>query len=333
MARTNVNITEKDLKSALKKSTTQTQAGKVLGITQSYVSQLMKQFGIEAEVIGKTTRDERVELPNYTYKQIKAITKQLMKTSIPTVGYDEVDIEIKTKHNILLIPTADWHIGAKWVWYDRLQEDIEFIRDTANVFTGSNGDLMDNINSSPFRSKAREQTLTVQQQKAFAETYVKELKGKMLWFLNGCHDEWSHDNDGFDLAQYLSHKDQFGYFMGHNGFINLTVGDVVYRLYVTHNTNKNSSANDGHGLRWVCREHGGFDVGIKAHNHKPHVEEFIMRKKRRYIVSCGPYKGVDRFGSKKGYSPLKLEIPGIVLSPHKKEVIQNIDYRELVQYL
>jgi len=333
MARTNRNITEKELKSALKKSTTQTQAAKILKVTQSYVSQLMKTFGMEATVIGKTPKDERVELPNYTYEQIKAITKRLMKTSVSTIGYDEVDIEIKTKHNILLIPQADWHVGAKWVWYNRLESDIDFIRDTSNVFTGLNGDLMDNINSSPFRSKAREQTLTVQQQKAFAETYVKELKGKVLWFLNGCHDEWSHDNDGFDLAQYLSHKDEYGYYMGHNGFINLKVGDVVYRIYVTHNTINNSASNDGHGLRWVCRETGGFDIGIKAHNHKPYVEDFVMRKKRRYGMSCGAYKGKDRYGSKRGYSPLKLEVPGIILSPDEKEVIMNIDYRELVDYL
>jgi len=333
MARTNKNITEKQLEGALGKSKTQTQAGKILGITQSYVSQLMKQLGMEAKIIGKTPKDEKVEMPNYTYDQVKAITKQLMKSSSKTIGYDIVDIEIKTKHNILLIPTADWHIGAKWVWYDRLENDIDFIRDTVNVYTGLNGDFCDNINSSPFRSKAREQTLTVQQQKAFAETYIKQLKGKALWFLNGCHDEWSHDSDGFDLAQYLAAKEQFGYYMGHNGWIRLKVGNVTYKLFVTHNTINNSRINEGHGLKWVCMRGGGFDIGIQAHKHTPHVEDFILRKKRRYLLTCGSYKGPDRYGSKKGYSPLKLEIPGIILNPDEKEVIQNIDYRELVDYL
>lgn len=333
MARTNKNITEKELEDALKKSKTQTQAAKILKVTQSYVSQLMKLWGMEATAIGKTPKDARIEMPNYTYKQLKALTKAMMAVGVPTIGYDEVDIEIKTKKNIMLIPQADWHTGAKWVWYDRLEFDIDFIRDTSNVFTGLCGDLMDNISSSPFKKKTREQTLSVQQQKAFAETYVKELKGKVLWFLNGCHDEWSHDNDGFDLAQYLAHKDEFGYFMGHNGFINLKVGDVVYRLYVTHNTIDNSSRNDGHGLRWVCREHGSFDIGIKAHNHKPYVEDFVMRKKRRFGMCCGSVKGKDRYVSKKGYHPSKLDIPGIILSPDEKEVIMNIDYRELIDYL
>lgn len=333
MARTNKNITKKELEKELGKSRTQAQAAKALEVTQPYISQLMKEYGLGAEAIGKTPKDSRIEMPNYTYKQVKTLTKQLMKTSVPTIGYDDVDIEIKTKHNILLIPEADWHIGAKWVWYDRLEFDIDFIRDTPNTFTGICGDLCDNILSSPFRAKNREQTLSVQQQKAFAETYLKELKGKILWLLNGCHCEWSHDNDGFDLAQYLAHKDQFGYFMGHNGFVNLTVGNVEYKMYVTHNTIDNSSRNDGHGLRWVCRETGGFDIGIKAHNHKPFIDDFIMRKKPRYAMGCGSYKGKDRYVSKRGYHPSTLEIPGMILNPDEKEVIMNLDYRELVKYL
>lgn len=334
MGRTNKNITEEELEEALKKSRTQTQAAKLLGITQSYVSQLMKHFELDAELIGQTEKDPRIEQPHYTYKQVKEITAKLMEASVPTVGYDEVNIEIKTKHPILLIPTADWHIGAKWVWYNRLHKDIDFIRDTANVYTGLCGDFCDNISSSPFRSnRTREQTLTVQQQKAFAETYLKELRSKVLWVLNGCHDEWSHENDGFDLAKYLAHKDAIAYYMGHNGYINLKVGKITYRLHVTHNTLANSRKNEGYGLKEVFKEDGTFDIGIQAHKHRPQVETTIIRKQRVFIVSCGSYKGEDRYGSKKGYPPLKLEIPGIILNPETKEVRIDIDYRKLVQFL
>jgi hypothetical protein len=294
----------------------------------------MKQFELEAEVIGETEKDPRIEQPSYTYDQVKAITAKLMEASVPTIGYDEVDIEIKTKHNILLIPTADWHIGAKWVYYGKLHDDIDFIRDTANVYTGLCGDFCDNISNSPFRSKnSREQTLTVQQQKAFSETYLKELRKKVLWILNGCHDEWSHENDGFDLAQYLAHKDSNAYYMGHNGYINLKVGNITYKLYVTHNTLYNSGLNEGHGLKHVFMKDGTFDIAIQAHKHRPQVESCVIRKQRVHLISCGSYKGEDRYGSKRGYPPLKLEIPGIILNPEIKEVITDIDYKKLVQYL
>lgn len=333
MARTNVNVTKEELEDALKETNTQAQAGDILGITQSYVSQLMKKFDIDAKVITETPRDEKLEVPNFSYEQVKQRTAELMKLNTPSIGYDEVTIRLDTEYKILLIPSADWHLGARWVYYDRLQEDIEFIRDSANVYTGLCGDYCDNYDRSPYRGGKREQQLENEVQKAFAEAYIKELKGKILWFINGCHDEWSYINDGFDLAQFLSNKDGQGYYLGHNGIVHLQVGDIMYNLYVTHNTKRNSSINDGHGMRWVCREIYGFDLGIKAHNHKPHVEDFIQRGERRYIVSCGAYKGMDRYASKGGFAPSKLEVPGILLNPKRKEIITNIDYRELVKYL
>ena len=87
MARKNLNITEEQLFNALKESTTQTKADEVLGCTKSYVSQLMKTFGIDAKVITETERDEKIEYPNYIYKQAKIITSALMKTQALKVKY------------------------------------------------------------------------------------------------------------------------------------------------------------------------------------------------------------------------------------------------------
>jgi len=333
MARTNRNVTQKELEEALEKALTQTKAAKILGVTQSYVSQLMKHFEIDASMVGETPRDEKLEAPSYTYNQVKALTKGLMEVNSPTVGYDQVSIKLDTKYNILIVPLADWHIGARWVYYDRLEKDLEFIRDTANVFCGLNGDYCDNYEVSPYRQGRHEQQLSVAQQKAVCETYLKEIKGKVLWFLNGCHDEWSYINDGFDLAQYLAHKDQHGYYMGHNGVVNLKIGKVSYKLYTTHKAIGSTKRNPGNGLKEVLREHGEYDIGISAHRHVPHTEQFINKKLERYIVTCGPYKGQDRNGSQAGYAPTKLDIPGILLSPKERTIITNIDYRKLVQYL
>ena len=107
----------------------------------------------------------------------------------------------------------------------------------------------------------------------------------------------------------------------------------MFKSITNFSKSSSESLNEGHGLKWVCMKHGGFDVGVQAHKHRPQVESFVMREKRRHLVTCGAYKGQDRYGSKKGYPPLRLEIPGIILNPEVKEVITNIDYRELVQYL
>lgn len=332
MARTGKNITKEQLEKALETALTQTKAAMELGVTQSFVSQLMKKYEIDASVIGQTDRDEKIEAPDYTYAQVKEITRALMGANTPTVGYDEVSIKLDTKYNSLIIPIADIHAGARWVWYDQLEEDIDFIRDNANVFCGFNGDYCDNYEIGPYRQGRHEQQLSLQQQKAIIETYIKQLKGKILWFIDGCHDEWSYISDGFDIAQYLSGKDKQGYYLGHNGFVNLTVGDILYKFYTTHKVS-GGKKSPGTGLKDVLFYHGDYDVAISAHKHQPHVEDFIIRKQRRYIVACGSYKGQDRNGSQQGYPPLKVDRPGILLNPRKKEIMTSINYKELIQYL
>ena len=333
MGRNKLEITKEELIEALDKSSTQAQAGELLGCSQGTISNLMTEYGIEATAIGETEADEALEMPDYTFDQTKKILNELQKVSRPSIGYNDVKIKITTNYKILLIPQADWHIGARYVDYDQLLEDLEFIARTPNVYAGLCGDYCDNYNTSAYKAGQIEQAIPIQNQKAHAETMIKKMEGKILWFVNGCHDEWSYISDGFELAQFLAHKNQQGYYMGHNGIIRLTIGDITYKLYVTHNTLRNSGGNDGHGLKYVCREDVGFDIGIKAHNHKPHIEEFIMRRKRRYVLSCGTYKGQDRYGSKRGYPHLRHDIPGILLHPKKKEAVLNIDYRELVKYL
>lgn len=333
MGRKKLDISKESLKKALDDTPTQAKAAELLGCSQGTVSNLMAEYGIDAKATGETKVDELLEMPEYTYEESKKILTELQKVSRPTVGYDNVSIKIDTDYKILLIPQADWHIGARFVDYDQLTEDIEFIASTPNIYTGLCGDYCDNYNLNSYKNGQQEQVLKIQEQKAHAETLIKKLEGKILWFINGCHDEWSYLNDGFDFAQFLAHKNHPGYYMGHNGLINLKVGDILYKLYVTHNTQRNSGMNDGHGLKYVCAFDRGFDIGIKAHNHKPHIEEFIMRRKTRHILSCGTYKGQDRHGSKSGYAGLKLEIPGILLHPKKKEAILDINYKELIKYL
>ena len=333
MGRNKIEITKEELEKALDETSTQAKAGELLGCSQATICNLMAKHGIEAKARGETETDEALEMPDYTFEQSKKLLSELQKVTRPTVGYNEVNISIDTNYKILLVPLADWHIGARYVNYNQLLEDIEFIAGTPNVYAGLCGDYCDNYNTSAYKAGQIEQSLPIQNQKAHVETMIKKLEGKLLWFINGCHDEWSYISDGFELAQFLAHKSQQGYYMGHNGIVRLTVGDVPYKLFVTHNTFRNSAINDGHGLKWVCREHLGFDIGIKAHNHKPHTEEFILRGRRRYLVSCGTYKGQDRHGSKKGFPQTRLEIPGILLHPKKKEAILNIDYRELIKYL
>ena len=327
-----IDIKKEDLEKDLSTFPTQQHIADKYGCTQGTISNKIKEFEL-TKVIPLTPRDPKVEYPAMSWEATKEMLISIQEENSPTVGYNEVDIKIETKSKILGIPIMDLHLGSRYTYSDDLIELVEFIAENPQVYTGINGDLADNYNTSAYKGGQVEQRLPIQVQKSMVENLVKKLSGNILWFVNGCHDEWSYYNDGFDLAQYLAHKDQQGYYMGHGGRVNLTIGETLYKLFVIHNTYRNSSINDGHGLRWVCREHFGYDLAIKGHNHQPSIDCFFMRKKPRYSMCGNAWKGQDRHGSKVGYPPVGNTTPGFLLEPKKKKIILALNYKDLVKYL
>jgi len=332
MGRKALDYTEEQIKEALKKHKTQAGAAEELGCSQGTVSNYVSHYGLGPSVIGHTPRDDRYDSPTMSIQNIKELLFDIQNKNVPTVGYKEVDIQIDSYHKILIVPLADWHIGARYVDYRRLVEDIEYVRDTPFVYTILLGDYCDNYNTSAYKQGQIEQNIPIQDQKAYAEEFIKELSDKTLAVINGCHDEWSYFNDGFDFAKYLANK-SFAYYMGHNGIINLLIGAVMYRIFITHNTFRNSTINEGHGLKSALKEGQDFDIGVRAHNHKPHTEDCVVRGERRFLVTAGSYKGQDRHASKAGYSPTVGCTPGILLDPETRSIIVNADYRELKDFV
>lgn len=332
MGRNSLDISEEELVEALKKTKTQSQAGELLGISQASVSNYMREFNISPKKLMNTPIIRAHQSPNLSYEELIQILVQAQEEEEPTVGYNEVDISIETDRNIAIFPTADWHIGARWVDYKRLIQMIEDIVNQPYAYTLLCGDFCDNYNQTAYRGGQVEEKIPIQWQKYAAEVFIKRLAPKGLGIINGCHDEWSWFNDGFDFAKYLASKGDC-YYLGHNGYINLKVNDIDYRIFMTHNTYRNSTINEGHGLRSALKEHGDFDVGVCAHAHKPFVETFVLRGEKKWIMRCGAFKGQDRHASKGGFPPTYECTPGFILNHDKKDVIMDIDYTKLLEYL
>lgn len=330
MGRREIEFDEEELKEMLDILPTQQAVADHFGVSQGTISNKIRKL---VEVNGKTPKDYKIEFPSLTWDKAKEILLDVQENNSPSVGYREVEFEIESPAPILIIPIMDTHIGARYTFAKELIDLIDLIKNNPRVFTGFNGDLADNYTTTAYKGGQVEQGLKIQLQKSIVESMIKELQGKILWFVNGCHDEWSYYNDGFDLAQYLSHKDQQGYYMGHSGKIFLYLNGIKYKLVVTHNTYRNSTLNEGHGLKWVCREHTGYDIAIKGHNHTAHVEEFVMREKNRYSMAGTAWKGQDRHASKNGYPDGGQTTPGFILDNKKKNIMLDIDYRNLVKYI
>lgn len=332
MGRSGIVIDKEELKRKLQELPTQQKVADHFNVSQGTISNKVREYEL-TKAKGKTDRDEKIEFPSLSWDKAKEILLAVQDENSPTIGYDKVEIEIESAGNILMVPIMDLHIGARYNYSRELIALIDLIVENPQVYTGFNGDLADNYNTSAYKSGQIEQSLPVMKQKAIVEALVRKLQGKILWFVNGCHDEWSYFNDGFDLAQYLAHKDREGYYMGHHGRVDIYLNGERYKLFVIHNTYNNSQLNKGHGLKWVCREEVGYDIGIKAHNHVANTEEFVMRGKNRYSMCGSAWKGQDRHGSKEGFPPTGKTTPGFILSSKTKTIILDIDYRNLVKYL
>ena len=332
MGRNYIEIDKDELKKKLKELPTQNAVADFFNVSQGTISNKVRDYGLGAIMKPKTPKDKFHEMPDWDENELKNLLYNLEDSSAKTIGYNEVDIEIETETPIEIASIADPHIGARHVEYRRFWKTVMDIRDIPNMFTTLNGDYADNYNTSAYKSGQIEQQLPIQKQKAIVEWFVKQLSPKTLSIINGCHDDWSYLNDGFDFAKYLAHKSR-GYYLGHSGLINLKVGDVTYRILVVHNTFRNSTLNPGHGLRSVAKEGVDFDIGIGAHIHKPHFEQFVLRGELKTIMICGTFKLEDRHASKEGFPPLLSCTPGIILNPKEFEVIGHIDYRKLVKYL
>lgn len=332
MGRNGIEIDKEELKQKLKELPTQEKVAEHFGVSQGTISNRVKDYKL-VKANGITDRDSKIEFPSFTWEKAKKILFAVQDEHSPTIGYEQVEIEIESPGNILIVPLMDMHIGSRYTYSRELVELIDLIVDNPQVFTGFNGDLADNYTTSAYKSGQIEQSIPLMEQKAIVETLIKRLQGNILWFVNGCHDEWSFFNDGFDLAQYLAHKDRQGYYMGHHGRVDIYVNGIKYKVFVIHNTYRNSSLNEGHGLKWICREHVGYDMAVKGHDHTAHIEEFVLRGKNRYSMAGNAWKGQDRHGSKQGFPKTGQTTPGFILNTKKKQIIVDIDYRNLVKYL
>lgn len=331
MGRNPIIIDKDELKDAIEQYNTQNEIADYFECSQGTISNKINEYGLGAKPKNKTPRNERLEHPKYTWEEAKDILYDLEEKTDESIGYKEVEIEIDTKLPIMIIGVADTHLGARHVYYRRMFKTCEDIK-KPQIFCTLNGDFADNYNTSAYKSGQIEQTIKIQKQKALVETIVKELSPHSLGIINGCHDEWSYLNDGFDFAQFLSSKSN-SYFMGHKGIINLKVGDIEYKIFICHNTYRNSTLNPGHGLGSVAKEGIDFDLGISAHTHQPHAEYRVIRGELKVLNICGAFKGIDRHGSKSGFPPLLQCTPGTILYPREKKLITSINYRQIMDYL
>lgn len=186
MGRNKIEIDKEELVEKLRELPTQQDVADYFDCSQGTISNKVQEYEIGPKLIRKTKKRESVELPNYTYKDLRKKLIGLEDNAEKTIGYNEVEIEVETDRPIGILPLQDFHIGARYVNYKRLFEAVDFITDDPFTFTTLNGDFADNYTTSAYKAGQIEQAIPIQEQKASVESIIKRLAPSTLSILNGC---------------------------------------------------------------------------------------------------------------------------------------------------
>ena len=100
---------------------------------------------------------------------------------------------------------ADEHIGDHLCDLKRLQERIEYVKNTPNAYCILNGDIIDNATKSSV-GDVYTQVLSPMEQLEKAVALFSPIKDKILCISHGNHENRTYKNEGINISTLLAHQ-------------------------------------------------------------------------------------------------------------------------------
>ncbi len=263
-----------------------------LGMSYPTFLGIKQELGLDPKNIELTPRNKFFEQTEWTEEEFMKELSDIDERTAKTIGYNY--FKFKFDESIIFKPLGDLHIGADTTIHTEIGEIIKICHDNSNVKVVLVGDYVDNFGKFGPGGGIHQQAISITKQKELAEWIAKYLKGKILGVIQGCHEEFSYNADGFDFGKYLANKADARY-LGKQAILDLEVGENNYKILVDHNERWSSSLSMCHGLKQACRFFQDFDLGIGAHRHVPNAENTLIRGKMVKTCKVSSYKKPDRF--------------------------------------
>lgn len=237
-------------------------------------------------------------------------------------GQHDARVSIPATEPIILLPTADWHMGSYATTHAELREYLQRVMSIPGCYLLLLGDHIDNFQAN-FKSAAAvfSQVIPPQIQRRLFGKILRELvaKGKVVARTWGNHDsDFSErvaggiDIDGEELLPYLKTM----------GRLYLTVGDTEYRVFASHTFPGKSYLHVGHqnkrAVRMLWPE---AHIVLSGHTHSgPEHEQFWHGDQPVVSATCGTAKTDDTY-SKRYYGRSRWSDQALVLHHDTMEVV------------
>lgn len=251
------------------------------------------------------------------YEQLKALNRSIMSLETKQT---KATIRLDEQKPTGIIFWGDWHFGVKGCDYDLFDQDEALITKTDGLYIVGMGDYKDNGSALVHQGSTQESIATTDMQDMIVLRKFERTADKHIVTIRGCHDDWDKRNANKDFIQSIC--DITGAVnLWHGGIINLTVGNIEYRIGARHKYKFESSLNTTNTQRAFTNEYGHCDIVALAHKHFCEIEHTQRMGNDTVYLRSGSYKRYDEFGQKlAGYSGIH-GVPMVILSPDKKEMI------------
>lgn len=259
--------------------------------------------------------------------------------------------------SIRLRPFFDMHIGSTNCDLKQIKEDVAEVKRLKNCYVILGGDMVEAINPSDKRFewhgleenfKNKIYNLVLEQSKQVVEIF-KPIKDRLLFLLEGNHEEKCKKQYYFDAAGYIAEELNIPN-MGYSCFARLYFKwhkKCSVDIYAHHGIG--SGRTPGAKINSIHSFSKGFnaDIFLAGHNHglmsdsSPVLSlseggnQVTLKQKSRLFVLCGTYLktyqvGQSGYGERTGYQPTHIGSPIITIKPfnyawdkHKKKSITD----------
>lgn len=231
-------------------------------------------------------------------------------------GQIKIDIP---KDNIIVQPLGDLHFGSIASDMKALVEITDAIVNDPRIYVILLGDLTDNFVSFKNQLAVHQQIMSPSEQDDFLESWLNEIKDKVL-FATWCnHSEFEERASGKNSVKKILSRSVM-YFNG-MAKIELDLNGIVYKIAATHKTRFNSSFNATHGLKQLARkDFPDCDIYLAGDTHWPAMERAFERNIDQLFIKIGTFKLDDGY-SKRYFSRYTSSVmPCFVLNTKQKDV-------------
>ena len=244
-----------------------------------------------------------------------------------------VEIKIDTDKPVAIAFLSDVHAGSCGTDYNLLRQTGEIIKGHPLAYCITAGDISDSL----FFDYG-EEILNMREQYVYMSKLLQWIGAEnILAGIMGNHEAWARKSGVTNYIEFVN-KMQRPLLRGVS-FVDLTVGEVQYRLLLAQRFRGESMYNPTHQENRANRELQGADIIMAAHTHKPgestiYQSEYGGGARKVVLVNGKTFKKLDAYGKDNGFTPVSGEQLGcnwIILNNDKKMVRVASSNEEMIE--